>query len=200
MGSESQYILWFEECDKSTFLLVGGKNANLGEMVGAGIRVPPGFAVTSNAFQRFMDKEGLWEKVLDALTGASPEDIKAVSKAGKYIRQTILSSPVPDEVNHEIAAAYRGLCERCGVKDLPVAVRSSATAEDLDDASFAGQQDSYLWVRGGEEVLKATHRCWASLFTDRAITYRMKAGFPQDEVLISVGIQKMVNVVPSWRR
>ncbi|MBW2034972.1 MAG: phenylphosphate synthase subunit beta [Deltaproteobacteria bacterium] len=193
MSSQFQYILWFEECNRSSLPLVGGKNANLGEMVNAGIRVPPGFAVTSKAFQLFMDKERLWAQVMDALSDASPDDIKAVSKAGSAIRQAILSTPIPDELQGEIINAYASLCEKCDVTDLPVAVRSSATAEDLEDASFAGQQDTYLWIWGNDEVVKATHECWASLFTDRAITYRMRAGFPQDGVLISVGIQKMVN-------
>ncbi|MCD6297055.1 MAG: phenylphosphate synthase subunit beta [Deltaproteobacteria bacterium] len=193
MTSQFQYILWFEECNKNALPLVGGKNANLGEMVNAGIQVPPGFAVTSNAFQQYMDKEGLWAQVMDALSDASVDDIKAVSKAGSTIRQAILSTPIPDEIQGEIITAYASLCEKCDVADLPVAVRSSATAEDLDDASFAGQQDTYLWIWGNEEVVKATHDCWASLFTDRAIIYRMRVGFPQDGVLISVGIQKMVN-------
>ena len=193
MGTPFHYILWFEECDRSAVPLVGGKNANLGEMVNAGIRVPPGFAVTSKAFQLYMDKEGLWDRVRNALRDVSSVDIKAVSKAGSHIRESILSTPIPQQVANEIITAYGSLCERCSARDLPVAVRSSATAEDLEEASFAGQQDTYLWIRGEEEVVKATQKCWASLFTDRAITYRMKVGFPQDQVLISVGIQKMVN-------
>lgn len=193
MASQFQYILWFEECSRSALLQVGGKNANLGEMVNAGIRVPPGFAVTSGAFQLYMDEANLWERVREALSDIPPDDIKAVSRAGNAIRQAILSTPVPDKIAVEIVSAYTSLCDKCGKADLPVAVRSSATAEDLEDASFAGQQDTYLWIWGGDQVVKSTHHCWASLFTDRAITYRMKAAFPQDGVLISVGIQKMVN-------
>ena len=193
MASQFQYILWFEECSKNTLHLVGGKNANLGEMVNAGIRVPPGFAVTGNAFQQYMDEAALWAQVRETLSDRSPDDIKGVAKAGKEIRQAILSTPIPDEIQEEIITAYVSLCDKCDRVDLPVAVRSSATAEDLEDASFAGQQDTYLWIWGNDEVVKATHECWASLFTDRAITYRMRVGFPQDGVLISVGIQKMVN-------
>jgi pyruvate,water dikinase len=140
-----------------------------------------------------MDKGGLWAQVLDALSDTSPDNMRAVSKAGSTVRQAILSTPIPNEIQEEIISAYTSLCEKCDVTDLPVAVRSSATAEDLEHASFAGQQDSYLWIWGEEEVINATHDCWASLFTDRAITYRMRLGFPQDLVLISVGIQKMVN-------
>ena len=193
MASQFKYILWFEECNKSALPLVGGKNANLGEMVNAGIRVPPGFAVTSKAFQQYMGEAMLWDQVRGVLSDVSADDIKAVSKAGSSIRKAILSTPIPDEMQEEIITAYVSLCDNCNTTDLPVAVRSSATAEDLEDASFAGQQDTYLWICGNDEVVKATHDCWASLFTDRAIIYRMRVGFPQDGVLISVGIQKMVN-------
>jgi pyruvate,water dikinase len=193
MGKPFQYILWFEECDRNSLTLVGGKNANLGEMVNAGIRVPPGFAVTSQAFQCYMDKEGLWDTVRNTMRDVPSDDLKAVSRAGSLIRKSILSAPIPLEIRDEIVAAYSSLCKRCSLQDLPVAVRSSATAEDLEEASFAGQQDTYLWIRGDDEVVKATQKCWASLFTDRAITYRTRVGFPQNQVLISVGIQKMVN-------
>jgi pyruvate,water dikinase len=186
-------ILWFRECSKTSFPLVGGKNANLGEMVGAGIRVPPGFAVSSEAFRFYMEKEGLWNTVTRSLSNVSMEDLKSIAEAGSAIRETILSTPMPESVEKEIATAYGSLCEQCEAHNLPVAVRSSATAEDLDEASFAGQQDTYLWIWGEKEVIDATRNCWASLFTDRAITYRMRVGFPQDQVLISVGIQKMVN-------
>ncbi len=193
MNTAFKYILWFDECDRSSLPLVGGKNANLGEMLKSGIRVPPGFAVTSEAFKIFMDRGGLWEKVRKETSDISINDIKAVSRAGNSIRTSIMSAEIPEDIANEIKTAYSMLCERCNRENLPVAVRSSATAEDLEEASFAGQQDTYLWIRGEEELIKATQRCWASLFTDRAITYRMKIGFPQDKVLISVGVQKMVN-------
>jgi pyruvate,water dikinase len=193
MATPYQFILWFEECDKNSLPLVGGKNANLGEMVCAGMRVPPGFALTSKAFQLYMESEHIWKTVLEALSDIAADNITAVAEAGSLIRQAILSRPIPKVIESEVVTAYDSLCDKCGVPELPVAVRSSATAEDLAEASFAGQQDTFLWVRGGKEVLKATLGCWASLFTDRAITYRARVGFPQDEVLISVGIQKMVN-------
>jgi len=193
MKSSYQYILWFEACNKQALPMVGGKNANLGEMVNAGIRVPPGFAVTSRGFQRYMEDAALWGMVRESLASVPPDDIKRVANAGAEIRQAILTTPVPEDIRAEIISAYGVLCDRCGSSDLPVAVRSSATAEDLEEASFAGQQDTYLWIWGKDAVLSAAHQCWASLFTDRAITYRMKIGFPQDRVLISVGIQKMVN-------
>ncbi len=193
MGFNYRYILWFEECSKQALPMVGGKNANLGEMVNAGIRVPPGFAVTSRGFRRYMEEAGLWDLVRKSLAGVAPDNMRGVAGAGNTIRRAILSTPVPADIQEEIVSAYRSLCERCARNDLPVAVRSSATAEDLAEASFAGQQDTYLWIFGDDAVVKAAHQCWASLFTDRAITYRMKTGFPQDGVLISVGIQKMVN-------
>jgi pyruvate,water dikinase len=193
MVTPYQFILSFEECNKNSLPLVGGKNANLGEMVCAGVRVPPGFALTSKAFQLYMESQHLWKTVLDALSGIAADNITAVAEAGSLIRQAILSRPIPEVIENEVVAAYDSLCDTCGVSELPVAVRSSATAEDLAEASFAGQQDTFLWIRGAEEVLKATLGCWASLFTNRAITYRARVGFPQDEVLISVGIQKMVN-------
>jgi pyruvate,water dikinase len=193
MPAPYQFILWFEECDKNSLPLVGGKNANLGEMVCAGVRVPPGFALTSRAFQLYMESESLWDTVSKALSDRAADNIAAVAEAGSLIRQAIHSRPIPEEIESEVVAAYASLCDRCGVSELPVAVRSSATAEDLAEASFAGQQDSFLWVRGAAEVLKATLDCWASLFPHRAITYRSRVGFPQDKVLMSVGIQKMVN-------
>jgi pyruvate,water dikinase len=193
MAVSGRTILWFRDCSKKSFPMVGGKNANLGEMVGAGIGVPPGFAVSSEAFRLYMEKEGLWDKVARSLDKVSVEDIHSIAEAGSAIRETILSTPIPENIEKEILIAYGSLCEQCEAPNLPVAVRSSATAEDLDDASFAGQQDSYLWIWGEKEVIDATRRCWASLYTDRAITYRIRAGFPQDKVLISVGIQKMVN-------
>jgi len=193
MAAPYQFILWFEECDKNALPLVGGKNANLGEMVCAGVRVPPGFALTSKAFQLYMESEHLWETVVDKLSDIAADDIAEVAEAGSLIRQKICSRPMPEVIQSEVVAAYNSLCDQCGISDLPVAVRSSATAEDLSEASFAGQQDTFLWMRGVPAVVRATLDCWASLFTDRAIVYRARVGFPQDEVLISVGIQKMVN-------
>jgi pyruvate,water dikinase len=119
--------------------------------------------------------------------------MKALEKAGQQIRDLIESTPIPKKIVGEIKEAYRKLCKLCGIPDLPVAVRSSATSEDLKTASFAGQHESYLWIRGEEEVIRHLVKCWASLFTDRAIAYRNQVGWPHDQVTISVGVQKMVN-------
>jgi pyruvate,water dikinase len=193
MSGKSPYILWFEECDETSLPLVGGKNMSLGRMMTAGIPVPPGFAVATTAYNELLTKGGISERMQELLGRVDPEDISTVQEAGKALRQLVRGTPVPDKVVQVIKEAYERLSERCDLAAMPVAVRSSATAEDLPGASFAGQQETYLWVMGPDEVVESTRNCWASLFTDRAITYRIKMGFPHEQVLISVGVQKMVN-------
>lgn len=191
--SGSPYVLWFDEIDKACMKLVGGKNASLGELTRAGIRVPPGFAVTTEAYNVFLEESGVWDEVSRLLGPLTPDDIGGVEKASRAIRQAINSAPVPADVETAIREAYTQLAAQVGVETLPVAVRSSATAEDLPNASFAGQQDTFLWVQGAGHVLLRALVCWSSLFTPRAITYRMKMGFSHDDVSISVGVQKMAN-------
>jgi len=191
--TDESYILWFRECDKSCLPRVGGKNASLGEMTRAGMRVPPGFAVTTAAYRDFLAYSGLGPQITRILNALDDEDVKAVEQASRDIRQLMGETPIPPGVEDAIRSAYEMLAEQCGVPDLPVAVRSSATAEDLPGASFAGQQDTTLWVRRAGVVLVRTALCWSSLFTARAITYRNQMGFSHDKVLISVGIQKMAN-------
>ncbi len=191
--SESPFVLWLDEVDQGCLSQVGGKNASLGELSQAGIRVPPGFAVTTEAFRRFLDRSDIWGEISRILAPLRPDDIPAVEAASQRIRQHMSAAYVPEEITQAIRRAYIELTERVGVEDLPVAVRSSATAEDLPGASFAGQQDTYLWVQGAGHVLIRTLVCWSSLFTPRAITYRMKMGFAHDKVSMSVGIQKMAN-------
>ena len=192
-SKKSKYIIWFNDCSGKDYLQVGGKNANLGEMFKLGLRVPPGFAVTTDAFDLFLDSGGVRNDILRTLSQVPMDKVKALKEAGRQIRELIESTPIPEKIVEEIRQSYKRLCKLCDVPDLPVAVRSSATSEDLKTASFAGQHDSYLWVQGEEEVIRHTLRCWASLFTDRAITYRNQIGWPQDKVTISVGIQKMVH-------
>lgn len=191
--SKSPFILWFDEVDRSCLSQVGGKNASLGELSQAGIRVPPGFAITTEAYETFLNRSGIGDEVLRLLAPLQPDDIPGVEAASRDIRQLMSSASVPDEISQAIREGYVELAQRVGVKDLPVAVRSSATAEDLPGASFAGQQDTYLWVQGAGHVLIRALVCWSSLFTPRAITYRMQMGFPHDKVLISIGVQKMAN-------
>ena len=173
--------------------LIGGKNASLGEMTHAGIQVPPGFAVTTKAYAEFVAQANIDAQISQMLANLDPDDTEAVDKASWNIRQMMGSSEIPASIEDAIHAAYDELCMACGVPDLPVAVRSSATAEDLPNASFAGQQDTSLWVRSAGIVMIRTVICWSSLFTPRAIAYRNKMGFPHNRVLISVGVQKMAN-------
>ncbi|MCD6341773.1 MAG: phosphoenolpyruvate synthase, partial [Thaumarchaeota archaeon] len=188
-------ILWFEELNKEDVPLVGGKCANLGEMISAGIPVPPGFAISAYAYKRFIEETGIAQKIYDILdeTITDPKDPGQYEEASKKIRKLIESTSIPSYLQKEISEAYRKLSEKTGSKEVYVAVRSSATAEDLPGASFAGQQETFLNVKGEEELLESVRKCWSSLFTPRAIFYRTQKGFRHEKVLISVAVQKMVN-------
>ncbi len=188
-------ILQFEELGREDVSLVGGKCANLGEMINAGIPVPPGFAITAYAYKRFIEETGIAQKIYDILdeTITDPRNPAQYEEASKKIRKLIESTPIPKDIRDAIVEAYHELSKKVGMKDVYVAVRSSATAEDLPGASFAGQQDTYLNVKGEEEVLESVRKCWSSLFTPRAIFYRTEKGFRHEKVLISVAVQKMVN-------
>jgi pyruvate,water dikinase len=194
-NKEQKIILWFEELQKEDVPLVGGKCANLGEMLSVGIPVPPGFAVTAYAYKKFIEDAKIADKIYDILeeTIKDPKDPKQYEEASKKIRALIESTPMPKYIEEEIVKAYRELSRRVGLKEVFVAVRSSATAEDLPGASFAGQQDTYLNIKGEEELLESVRKCWSSLFTPRAIFYRTQKGFRHERVLISVAVQKMVN-------
>ena len=187
------YILNFELLDKSSLPLVGGKNASLGEMIKAGIHVPPGFAVTTDSYLGFITGTGIKDTIFKILSNLAPDDVEDLNKASAEIQELINNASMPVEVQKAIGEGYSLLCEKCSVENIPAAVRSSATAEDLPTASFAGQQDTYLWVKGEEKIINSVQKCWASLFTPRAIDYRNKNDFPHEKVLISVGVQKMVN-------
>ena len=187
------YILNFESLDKSSLQMVGGKNASLGEMIKSGIQVPPGFAVTTDSYFSFITEMGIKGKIFDILSNMPPDDVESLNRASAEIQELINNVSLPGEIALAIGEGYSWLCEKCSVENVPAAVRSSATAEDLPTASFAGQQDTYLWVKGEKEIINAVQKCWASLFTPRAIDYRNKNNFPHEKVLISVGVQKMVN-------
>ncbi len=182
------YTLDFKEIGHKDFARVGGKCSSLGEMTQAGVAVPPGFAVTTDAYEAMLEHHGLKAEIARHLKGVNPEDLDSVDRAAQSIRIRIRGHKLPSDVEASIRAAYAAMGD-----DMPVAVRSSATAEDLPDASFAGQQDTYLWVRGADNVVEKVRDCWASLFTTRAVAYREKNNIPQDDVLMSVGVQKMVN-------
>jgi pyruvate,water dikinase len=215
-AKEKGLILWFEEVRISDISLVGGKNASLGEMIQQlipkGVNVPTGFATTAYAYRHFVESAGLETKLRELFADLDVEDVNNLRKRGKQARSLILDTPFPPELEEAIINAYRKLCERYTVSsnfcdqfsleykaecqrylaDIDVAVRSSATAEDLPDASFAGQQETYLNVYGEEAVLESCHKCFASIFTDRAISYRTIKGFDHFAVALSVGVQKMV--------
>jgi len=187
------YILNLEDVDKSLVSLVGGKNASLGEMIKVGIRVPPGWSVTTESYLAFITQTGIKEEIFGILSFVDTEDMKSLDSAGQRIQSLVNGESMPVGIEEAIRESYVRLSETSGGENVPVAVRSSATAEDLPTASFAGQQDTFLWVTGTDEVVKSVQKCWASLFTPRAISYRIKNRFPHEKVLISVGIQKMVD-------
>ena len=193
--STSGYVRFFEEFGIDDVPLVGGKNASLGEMFqklsGQGVRVPHGFAITAQAYRYMLDKAGAWDRLHAELDELDPADVAALARKGKRAREIVYGAGLPDDLAAEILDAYRTLQQEYG-EDVSLAVRSSATAEDLPSASFAGQQDSYLNIKGAESLLDTCRRCFASLFTDRAIHYRVDQGFDHFKVSLSIGVMKMV--------
>jgi pyruvate,water dikinase len=190
------YVRPFDSLTLEDVPLVGGKNAALGEMVRAvvprGVRVPDGFATTAAAYRRYLDHNRLTDAIRRLLSGFDPGDVAELARRGHAVRELILAGALPNDLADELVRAYRALSLRYGEEATDVAVRSSATAEDLPEASFAGQQETYLNVRGAATLLEAARRCIASLFTDRAIAYRSQKGFDHLGVALSVGVQKMV--------
>jgi pyruvate,water dikinase len=192
-----KFILWFDEIGIEDVALVGGKNASLGEMIrelgNKGVNVPNGFAVTAYAYRYFIEKAGIEDEIKKILSELDVQDIGNLRGIGKKIRSLIKNAELPKELENAIREAYEEMHTKLGYEKNPdIAVRSSATAEDLPDASFAGQQETYLNVKGSDEVIKACKNCFASLFTDRAISYRVDKGFSHFDVYLSIGIQKMI--------
>ncbi len=192
-----RWVKWFSEVGIDDVPLVGGKNASLGEMMRAlgslGVRVPDGFAVTAEAYRYFLEKNDLVERIRGLIEGwKKAGEVDALLEASRKIRSLITGGAFPEDLEAEIRTAYRELSKRSGVDEVDVAVRSSATAEDLPTASFAGQQETYLMVHGEAEVLEAVKKAFASLFTARAISYREDMGFDHFKVALSVGVQRMV--------
>ena len=188
-------VIWFEGLRKTDIPSVGGKNANLGEMTNAGLPVPPGFAITAFSYKKFIEETGISERIYEIIkeTVTDLSDPKQYEVASKKIRELIEATSMPKDIEKAIRSAYEKLGKKLKMKDVFVAVRSSATAEDLPDASFAGQQETFLNVRGTNNILASTVKCWSSLYTPRAIFYRNEKGFAHEKVFISVGVQKMVN-------
>ena len=193
-----KYIKFFRDITLGDIPQVGGKNASLGEMqhyLGPkGINLPNGFATTSKAYYYFLEQAGITEQIRNVLSGLDVSDVRDLARRGEKIRTIILSAKLPNDFEEEIKLGYKELSKICGHKNVVVAVRSSATAEDLPNASFAGQQETYLNIKGEKNILMSTKKCIASLFTDRAIAYRVENGFDHMQVALSVGIQQMVAV------
>ena len=195
MKHKAKYIRWFEEIGIENVPSVGGKNASLGEMYrelsSEGVKIPNGFAITAEAYRHVVDSAGILDKLKGAMAGLNKTDVADLVKRGREARHLILGAGIPDDLWGEIKAAYDKLCDEYS-PHTDVAVRSSATAEDLPNASFAGQQETYLNISGYHSLRDACVKCFASLFTDRAISYRIDNNFNHFQVALSIGVMKMV--------
>jgi pyruvate, water dikinase len=195
MEKKNAFILWFDQLGIEDVPVVGGKNASLGEMyrmlTPKGVQIPNGFAITANAYHYILDKAGVRDQIKEALNGLNTRDMHDLSERGRKVREIILTANFPEELKKQIYEAYNHLCVQYG-ENTDVAVRSSATAEDLPDASFAGQQETYLNIRGNDALIDACKKCFASLFTNRAISYRVDKNFDHFSIGLSIGVQKMV--------
>jgi pyruvate,water dikinase len=186
-------VEFFEELSKDDVDIAGGKGANLGELTNAGINVPPGFVITSETYDKFIKETGIFDEIMGILDDTDVDNTKKLQEASARIKGIILNAHVPDDIRTTVIEAYNALCQRIGKEDAFVAIRSSATAEDLPEASFAGQQDTFLNISGPEDVLIYVQKCWASLFESRAIFYREENNFDHSKVYIAVVVQEMVN-------
>lgn len=193
--NNERLVIWFDELQLKDIPEVGGKNASLGEMrqnlQKKGVNIPDGYAITAQAYRHLIKSAGIWDNIKETLQDLDTHDMHNLKTRGKKVRDLIYNAPVPKDLRDEIVKAYKRLCDEYG-PNTDVAVRSSATAEDLPDASFAGQQETFLNIRGEEALIEACKRCFASLFTDRAISYRFDKGFNYETVFLSIGVQKMV--------
>ncbi len=191
-GIDTRYVQFFDGGIAPEHDLLGGKCASLVTMTAAGMPVPPGFAVTTATYDEFVEGSGLAATISTLLEDLDADDVTSVDRVSQLIRDRICSAPVPQHLREAVIAAWGQLQGRFA-EPVPVAVRSSATAEDLPDASFAGQQDTYLWLTEEQEVHEHIRKCWASLYTSRAITYRLKNGIPEEGLSMAVAVQKMVS-------
>jgi pyruvate,water dikinase len=195
MEKKYKYIRFFNEIGVNDVALVGGKTASLGEMyrklTPEGVKVPNGFAITAEAYRYILDEGNAWDDLHKALDGINADNMADLANRGKEARAIVYGAPFPDDLSQEILQAYRALKEEYG-KSLSVAVRSSATAEDLPDVSFAGQHESYLNIFGDALLLDSCKRCFASIFTDRAIHYRIDQNFDHFKVYLSIAVMKMI--------
>jgi pyruvate,water dikinase len=186
-------VLHFTDVGKADVPTVGGKGASLGELLRAGIRVPTGYAVTTSAFRTAVEHLTLdGEPIADRVAALDPAVPETLAAETARVRAVVEAAPLPADVAEAITAAYAALCDECGDPDQPVAVRSSATSEDSAEDSFAGLQDTYLWVRGGESVVEHVRRCWASLYSVESVTYRRRRAIPETDLGMAVVVQRMV--------
>jgi pyruvate,water dikinase len=195
MDKSNEFILWFDQLGIEDVAFAGGKNASLGEMfrnlTPKGVMIPNGYAVTAAAYNYLVDNTGIKDKIRDILKDLNTGDMQNLSERGEKVRNVFLNTEFPQDLKEKILAGYKDICKQYG-ENTDVAVRSSATAEDLPDASFAGQQETFLNIKGPEQLLDACRRCFASLFTNRAISYRVDKGFDHFKIALSIGVQKMV--------
>lgn len=187
------YVEFFKQLSKDDIPIAGGKGANLGELTNAGIPVPPGFVITAGTYQKFITETGIVDQINDMLATLDINNTPELQKVAEDIKQLIVTTDIPDDIQTAIIESYNKLCMDVEKDDVVVAIRSSATAEDLPDASFAGQQDTYLNISGIDNVLTNVRMCWASLFEARAIFYREENNFEHSKVFIAVVVQKMAN-------
>jgi pyruvate,water dikinase len=188
----ADHAIFFHDYTDRDQPIVGGKCASLGAMTRAGLPVPPGFAVTTRAFADSIARDHVGPPIAALLENLDVTDLHALGETARLCRQLVLDAGPSPAAEGVIRAGYEMLCQQAGIEDVAVAVRSSATAEDQPDASFAGQQDTYLWIRGADSVVNHVVRCWASLYTDRAIAYRYESGYQHADVEMSVAVQQMV--------
>jgi len=196
MNKKEKLVLDFDELFSEDVKLVGGKNASLGEMFSKltkkGVNIPDGFALSSKAYWYYLKENGIDKKLKKIFKELNPKDVSSIQKVGKAARKAVLNGELPKDLKREVAQHYEQLSEKYNQKDTDIAVRSSATAEDSKDASFAGQMETFLNVRGEEELFKSIKKCMSSFFTDRSISYREEKGYGHLDIALSVGVQKMV--------
>jgi pyruvate,water dikinase len=184
-------VLHFRDIGINDRPTIGGKGASLGELTRAGIRVPPGCVISTRAFEQFLASIDPQQSIRHAIERLAADDLLAISRVTEGIRERITAAPMPADLRDAIAAGYAELC--AGEGDVPVAIRSSATSEDGSEASFAGLQDTYLWIRGGGRVLSAVRDCWASLYSSESVSYRLRLKLPEEGLAMGVVVQRMVN-------
>jgi pyruvate, water dikinase len=191
--TDAAYVVWFDDCDRSSTRDVGGKCASLGELIHAELDVPAGFAVTTTAHRLFLDRNDLRRRESELLESLDDENIGALQTASEALRSLVEEAALPPEVAASVREQYAELAARGGSDSAPVAVRSSALAEDMATASFAGQLQTFLWIEGEDAVVEHIRRCWSGFFTPEALAYRKRLEIPEDDALMSVGVQRMVD-------